>query len=457
VDSQHAVMAPLNFAFDGVLSPNHDQEAAYAALGAPAVEALVRGESSYLIALGALNAGKTYSLYGPVAQLSNPAGSAWMEWGLLPRACHHFFSRASAMGGVDGLLGVETTLSCSFIEIRDEVINDLLGKGRGLRVRESAARGVHVPEATQRVVEWEEDVMRALVIGLQNRTVGSGEAARGSHTIFTLTASQRMADGTASDTCLQLVEMGAAELPRPGSAVPAEPTPPTTKSVATLTKCLAMMAEGSGGNVAAPPPGEPNPLSLPYRDSRLTWLLRDALGCNVTAERIVHTSLLACCSVQPEKLPATIGTLRFGHRCRHAHLWVAARPEDRLQAQLLGPSGLIAPSTHLSPTRQGVARALSLRDPASDSDTDDDGQFVGGPTPLLPVDSPTKATLPADEIASLQARLQVLQQLGGAAANADMFDDSDAVQLKLASAHAHMLSLEARAAQLQAQAGVPRS
>ena len=42
-------------------------------------------------------------------------------------------------------------------------VHDLLGRGRNLRVRESASRGVHVPDATQRVVEWEQDVMRALV------------------------------------------------------------------------------------------------------------------------------------------------------------------------------------------------------------------------------------------------------------------------------------------------------
>ena len=157
-------MAPLSFVLDGVIGGSTDQASAYAAVGAPAVEGLLRGESTTLVAFGATGAGKSYTLFGPPDLLSNPAGSSWQEWGILPRASHHLFSRASAVGGVEGLLGVGSTVSCSFMEIRDEKIHDLLGKGRDLHLRESAYHGVYVPSATKRLVEWEEDVMRALVL-----------------------------------------------------------------------------------------------------------------------------------------------------------------------------------------------------------------------------------------------------------------------------------------------------
>eukprot|EP00966_Prymnesium_polylepis_P020604 473913-Prymnesium_polylepis.1 len=71
-------MAPLAFSLDAVLPPSADQEATYAAIGAPTVEGLLRGESTTLVALGAGRTGKTYTLFGPPALLSNPAGSAWM-------------------------------------------------------------------------------------------------------------------------------------------------------------------------------------------------------------------------------------------------------------------------------------------------------------------------------------------------------------------------------------------
>ena len=456
INSDHPAMAPLSFFLDGVLAPNHDQEAAYAALGAPAVEALMRGESSTVVAVGAVNVGKTYSMFGPVAQLSNPAGSAWMDWGILPRACHHLFSRASCVGGIEGLLGVDARLWCTFIEICDESINDLLGKGRGLRVRESAARGVHVPEATQRVIEWEEDVMRALVIGLQNRTSTSDDAARGAHVIFTLAVSRRRADGSTSDSSLQLVELGASELPRPGSAVGSLAA--ATKSVATLAKCLELMAEGTGS------PGDPNPLGIPYRDSKLTWLLRDALGANVTADKVSHTSLLACCSGQPEKLPATISTLRFAHRCRHAHVWVATGPEGwPVQPHSQQPQALLA-AAHASPTPVTVSasQTVPLRSPASDSDSEDGATFIGGPS--LAFTASTIAATPVEAVSDLQARLAVLHHLeqtsddGGDDGGDGGGDDSgEAVALKLASALTHMQLLEVRVAEMQAHANTHRS
>ena len=71
-------------------------------------------------------------------------------------------------------------------------------KGRNLRVRESVGQGVHVPGATQRTVEWEEDATRALVIGLQNRSPSSEGCT---HALFTLTVRHKAADGAVREAC----------------------------------------------------------------------------------------------------------------------------------------------------------------------------------------------------------------------------------------------------------------
>ena len=75
-------------------------------------------------------------------------------------------------------------------------------QARNLRVRESAAHGVLVPEAAQRLVEWEEDVMRALVLGLHQRTPGD------SHLLFTLVVAARDELGELRESRLQLVDLG---------------------------------------------------------------------------------------------------------------------------------------------------------------------------------------------------------------------------------------------------------
>lgn len=342
VAAEYAHMAPLSFVLDGVLGPTSDQAAAYASLCAEATEGLLRGESATLIAFGAPGTGKTHTLFGPTSHLSNAANtSAWQEWGLLPRASHHLFTRASAVGGVEGLFGLGATVTCTFLEVTDDAIYDLLGKnGRPLRLRESAKLGVHVPEATQRLVEWEEDVMRALLIGLQNRADAGHRtpssrsgAGGGAHAIFTLTVSVRVgASGEMQHSSLQLVDLGAAEAHRPGSgsgtgsggAGGTVGKPPANTSLSALNTCINALAESTAFSSTLPSTTNPNPQGVPYRDSKLTWLLRDALGGDaIGAARPMQTIFVACCGAEPGKLPHSINSLRFAQRCRQARVWVA--------------------------------------------------------------------------------------------------------------------------------------
>ena len=376
---EHAGMAPIRFVLDGVLDANCDQEAAYARVGAEAIEELLRGQSRSLIACGAAGAGKTYSLFGSPELLANPSSDAWKGWGLLPRTGHHLFARANAVGGLEALCGPGGSVKCSFLEIFDERVNDLLGKGRNLRVRESAAHGVYVPEAVHRLIEWEEDVMRALVLGLQNRTLALPYASNGaapalgfSHTIFTLTISMRTSEGEVKESRLQLIDLGSPETLRPGVSAGHKPSTPAQRSLAALSSCITAQADGSGQGV-------------PYRDSKLTWLLRDALGGNNVPAGNARLSILAACELGQEALPATMATLRFAQRCRHARMWVAAAIDPRhpvtgllpLPFQRGGAQVAAPPVAHLStdvspPVRMTASQTLSLqRGPASESDSED--------------------------------------------------------------------------------------
>ena len=412
VAAEHKAMAPLSFVLDGVIGGESDQASAYAAVGASAVEALLRGESTSLVAFGASGSGKSYTLFGPPDLLSNPSGSAWQEWGLLPRASHHLFSRASAVGGVEGLLGPGSTVSCSFLEVRDEQVHDLLGKGRDLRIRESARHGVHVPGATKRLVEWEEDVMRALVLGLQKRGAdatddaasstwggGGGGGSMCSHTVFTLTVSRRTADGRTVESRLQIVDLGSAEAPRPGTSRVAARQ--ATQSLAALDRCMQSLCDTGHAAAARPPTvGEPNPQQIPYRDSKLTWLMRDALGGAAGTPGVVHrTKFISVLSAEPTRLPASINSLRFAHRCRQARLWVPEEENGGLGDTPLrltaAPQTLAPPSPPIAPTTDGSpmarlsgrssppaasqlsrsATSLSMQlGPGPDSDSSDDGE-----------------------------------------------------------------------------------
>lgn len=480
IAAEHPAMAPLSFVLDGVMGVESDQAATYAAVGAKAIEGLLQGESTTLIAFGDSGSGKSYTLFGPPDLLSNPSGSAWQGWGLLPRASHHLFSRASAVGGVEGLLGPGSSVSCSFLEVRDECIHDLLGKGHGLRLRESASLGVHVPDATKRLVEWEEDVMRALVIGLQKRSSPRDEGGASTHAIFTLTLRRRNADGGMRECSLQLVDLGSAEARRPGTA--RSVAPPTNVSLAALNRCVNALAENSPHQAKQPSIGEPNPQAIPYRESKLTWLLRDALG-GAAGVTHVHTTFIALCSTELQQLPSTINSLRFAHRCRQARLWVAraaTRPTEALQ--ITSNDGTPREQTSPPPPEQHLRSPPSMPVPAEltstmlsmklgpgpDSESSDEGEeeqiterarealaALSPSTPGAVVSSPPVAIPLASlserskETAELRQRLAAVQAQVAvdASASPPAIQNTDGWE-QLQSAHAHMLLLEARLAEL---------
>lgn len=241
--------------------------------------------------------------------------------------------------------------------------------GRNLGVRETMARGVHVPNATVAPILDEEDILRAIVVGLDRRGaapcahggvnggVNGGAHAGKGHVIFTLSVRARKAaarnaaarnepggdpigvGGLLPESRLQLVDLGnlGSDETRSRSILGGK-RGEANRSFTALTRCLAAMVD------AAPTLGSdecrtPRAPTVPYRDSKLTWLLRDALGGGI-AEAGVHlrafarnrnggmrTTLLACCATDTHALPATINTLRFAQRCRHASVWSLTTPE----------------------------------------------------------------------------------------------------------------------------------
>lgn len=225
--------------------------------------------------------------------------------------------------------------------------------------------------------------MRALVLGLKSASPGpsslstslsSSSPSSSSHLIFSLHLTRRMRDGAVKESCLQTVDLGSAvslqqqqqlllQDQESGGAAAATGNTRRTRanvkavtvkanvSLAALDRCVDALADATPTNARAPSLGEPNPQGIPYRDSKLTWLLRDALG-GAAGQALVRTTFVGVCTAEPQQLPNAINTLRFAHRCRQARMWVTREDQqalfaiqDQLPPSLQQPQSAATPAT----------------------------------------------------------------------------------------------------------------
>ncbi|KAG7894568.1 hypothetical protein KL908_001940 [Ogataea polymorpha] len=266
--------------------PYADQNTVFTEVGLEMLENTLNGYNSCVIAYGQTGSGKTYTMMGSDE-----------EDGLIPMVCRQLFKRLNQQ--VDSKIQVKV----SFIEIYQENVFDLLGRGNKLRVRENSERVAFIENLNEYNVSDSQETMRLLNKGLENRTTAEthlNKQSSRSHSILTVTVSQEKFDPATGSLVklksnLKLVDLAGSEKfvasdgldkirQQEGSRI--------NKSLVTLGRVLTILSE------------KPNQKTVvPYRDSILTWLLKDNIGGNS------KTSMIAC--VSPIDYDETLSTLRF--------------------------------------------------------------------------------------------------------------------------------------------------
>lgn len=222
--------------------------------------------------------------------------------GLVPRVLESIFNRleekASAAAAFDDDDSVSLVCSsiysysckCSFYEIYQEKVFDLLdcenslNISSGLLVRENAQQGVYVEMCTERILTSFADTKTVLLLGHQNRRVAetamNRESSR-SHAIFQILieiSDTNSCDGVIikRSSKLTMVDLAGSERQKETLAVASrlKEASKINKSLSTLGRVINALvsASSSSGNSATQ--------YVPYRDSKLTFLLRDSLGGN---------------------------------------------------------------------------------------------------------------------------------------------------------------------------------
>lgn len=232
--------------------------------------------------------------------------------GLIPRICREMFNRMK-IGQKSGT-GYKT--SVSYLEIYNERVKDLLGitKNHGLRVREHRTLGPYVEGLSQHPVANYDEILNCIDRGNTLRTTAStnmNDTSSRSHAIFTITFVQAVfMDEMPSETVskIHLVDLAGSERANATGATGErlKEGAHINKSLVTLGSVISALAEQSDSlNV------NKKKSYIPYRDSVLTWLLKDSLGGNS------KTIMIAAISPADCNYSETLSTLRYANRAKN--------------------------------------------------------------------------------------------------------------------------------------------
>ncbi|KAK4441353.1 Kinesin-like protein KIN-12E [Sesamum alatum] len=294
------------FTFDLVADENVSQEMLFKLAGLPMVENCVEGYNSCMFAYGQTGSGKTHTMLGDI---EGGARRHSVNCGMTPRVFEYLFSRIQKEKDVRREEKLKFTCRCSFLEIYNEQILDLLDPSSvNLQIREDSKKGIYVENVTEVEVSSARDVIQQLIQGAANRKVAAtnmNRASSRSHSVFTcIIESKWESQGVTHHRFarLNLVDLAGSERQKSSGAEGERLKEATNinKSLSTLGLVIMNLVSISNGKSQ----------HVPYRDSKLTFLLQDSLGGNAKTIIIANISPSSCCSLE------TLSTLKFAQRAK---------------------------------------------------------------------------------------------------------------------------------------------
>eukprot|EP01102_Stenamoeba_stenopodia_P004878 TRINITY_DN1532_c0_g2_i1.p1 TRINITY_DN1532_c0_g2~~TRINITY_DN1532_c0_g2_i1.p1 ORF type:complete len:1861 (+),score=489.46 TRINITY_DN1532_c0_g2_i1:320-5902(+) len=277
-----------------------NQEKVFNDLGREVLQNAWEGFNTSLFAYGQTGSGKSYSMLG-----------YGEDKGIIPRVCEELFVAMRKLDDPNMFFKVEV----SFMEIYNESVKDLLdpkknSKG-GLKVRNHPITGPYVEDLTRAAVQSYKEIEEIMDEGSKARTVAAtnmNATSSRSHAVFTIVFTQSKYD---PDTQMMSEKVSKINLVDLAGSERADSTGATgdrlkeganiNKSLSTLGKVISALAEASGGK---------KNVFVPYRDSVLTWLLKESLGGNA------KTIMIAAISPADINYDETLSTLRYAERAK---------------------------------------------------------------------------------------------------------------------------------------------
>lgn len=277
-----------HFAFDAAFPDSTSQKEVYSTTTADLVEQVLQGRNGSVFCYGATGAGKTYTMLGTV---ENP--------GVMVLAIKDLFTKIRQRS-CDG----NHVVHLSYLEVYNETVRDLLSPGRPLVLREDK-QGIVAAGLTQYRAYSTDEVMALLQQGNQNRTTEptrANETSSRSHAILQVVVEYRVRDASMNVVQrvgkLSLIDLAGSEraLATDQRTLRSLEGANINRSLLALSSCINALVEGKK--------------HIPYRNSKLTQLLKDSLGgaCN--------TAMIANISPSNLSFGETQNTLHWADRAK---------------------------------------------------------------------------------------------------------------------------------------------
>ncbi|XP_048555108.1 kinesin-like protein KIN-12E isoform X1 [Triticum urartu] len=294
------------FTFDHVACETISQEKLFRVVGLPMVENCMSGYNGCLFAYGQTGSGKTYTMMGELSKDGNELSN---DSGLTPRIFEYLFARIKEEEERRREDKLKYICKCSFLEIYNEQITDLLEpSSTNLQIREDIKKGVYVENLMECYVSSVKDVMLLLLQGVANRKMAAtnmnSESSR-SHSVFTCVIESHWERDSMTHLRfgrLNLVDLAGSERQKSSGAEGdrLKEAANINRSLSTLGLVIMTLVDVANGKSR----------HVPYRDSRLTFLLQDSLGGNSKTTIVANISPSICSSNE------TLSTLKFAQRAK---------------------------------------------------------------------------------------------------------------------------------------------
>ncbi|CAD8202494.1 unnamed protein product [Paramecium octaurelia] len=284
-----------NFSYDYVFGAETPQLQIYQKTAFNLVESVAEGYNGTIFAYGQTGCGKTFTMIG------DPTNESMK--GIIPRT----FDQIISIINNNSDSNKKFLLRCSYIEIYNEEIHDLLSKDAKQKYElKEGQQGVFIKDLNIAVVRTTQEMDKYMQLGTQNRSVGATamnkESSR-SHCIFTVYIECSITDSKGNERItagkLNLVDLAGSERQSKTQAT-GDRLKEATKinlSLSALGNVISALVDGKTQHI-------------PYRDSKLTRLLQDSLGGNT------KTIMITAISPSDFNYDETLSSLRYASRAK---------------------------------------------------------------------------------------------------------------------------------------------